>query len=307
MQEGNEANKGKEPELESKAEVATTNNSDDVQSYETEEVTDEEANDIAPELIQKAMTDLEAVRQPIPGANHPSVQPADSNFQGLLDTVTALESMNKLAGVLKSSKLCQLKTESDITMAIIMGNQLGFPFMTSITNIYPVNGKPAMSAHLHRALILKHGVFYEKIYDFEPMYQYAEVDDKGQYVMVNNVPVILGVFTTKDAPENGRRGSTIIDRITRYKFTRDVKSPSGKWRELTIYSEFTMSDAKTAGLLVKDNWNNYPARMCDARAFTAGAREIGSDILLGVMSISELADSTNINYTISSNLEETVV
>jgi hypothetical protein len=47
--------------------------------------------------------------------------------------------------------------------------------------------------------------------------------------------------------------------------------------------------------------------MCDARAFTAGAREIASDIIFGMYSINELADTYDIPYTITDTLEESIV
>ena len=86
-----------------------------------------------------------------------------------------------------------------------------------------------------------------------------------------------------------------------------IKQKDGSYKDLVIISEFKMSDAAKADLLKKDNWNNYPARMCDARAFTSGAREIGSDITLGILSLSEMADTTTIQYSISPTLEETVI
>ena len=77
---------------------------------------------------------------------------------------------------------------------------------------------------------------------------------------------------------------------------------------LTAYLKINpVYGAAKADLLRKDNWTNYPARMCDARAFTSGAREIGSDITLGILSLSEMADTTTINYSISSTLEEAVI
>ena len=79
-----------------------------------------------------------------------------------------------------------------------------------------------------------------------------------------------------------------------------LKQLDGSYKELVLVSKFRMSDAATAGLLDgKDNWSNFPARMCDARAFATGSRECASDILFGMMSINELADANGVAYTIT--------
>lgn len=51
---------------------------------------------------------------------------------------------------------------------------------------------------------------------------------------------------------------------------------------------FSMEDARRAGLLAKDNWKNYPQRMCRARAIAWWVRDVFSDILAGLHSTEEL-------------------
>lgn len=225
--------------------------------------------------------------------------PLDSNFKFIDDTFAALGKMSAIAKIVSQSKLSPLKTEADVTIAIITGNQYGFPLMTSIGNIYPISGRPALSTHLHRALILKHKIFFEYIYNFEPIYDYLA--KKGDKI------VVVGRGVAKEKPENTVLGKVAVDRITKISFERQIKQPDGSYRTMKVVSEFTMVEASNAGLLDKDTWINFPARMLDARAFNIGARAIASDILLGIYSISELAEIEGVPYTISASLEEKVL
>ena len=78
-----------------------------------------------------------------------------------------------------------------------------------------------------------------------------------------------------------------IDFVTEYKFTR-YRNINGKERETTCISHFSFSEAKTADLFVKDTYVKYARILIGHRAFTLGARDIGADLLMGVMESSEL-------------------
>ena len=78
-----------------------------------------------------------------------------------------------------------------------------------------------------------------------------------------------------------------IDFVTEYEFTR-YKMINGKEREITCKSHFSYSEAKTAELFTKDTYIKYARILIGHRAFTLGARDIGSDLLMGVMESSEL-------------------
>lgn len=248
------------------------------------------------EIGQSRDTDL-AIQNAEPFSSN---LPLDTNFRFIDDTFAALGKMSAIAKIVSQSKLSPLKTEADVTIAIITGNQYGFPLMTSIGNIYPISGRPALSTHLHRALILKHKIFFEYIYNFEPIYDYLVKNAKNEIV-------ILGRGTSNEKPEKAVLGNKVVDRITKISFERQIKQPDGNFRTMKINSEFTMGEAASAGLLDKDTWINFPARMLDARAFNIGARAIASDILLGIHSISELAEVEGIPYSISASLEEKVL
>ena len=243
--------------------------------------------------------------------------PSDS-FALVKETANALEHINQIANHIRKSQLCPLKSEGDITVAILTGNQYGLPFMTSINNIYPINGKPTMSVHITRALLLKAKVIFKKIYDFEPVYEFGKLNADKSGWDFKDVPNPNGQGTTKvirqirvgtvdEINDDGFAKIKEVDRVTKYKFKRVMKLDDGSFEPLEVTSEFRMSDGAKAGLLEKDNWIKHPARMLDARAFSIGGREIGADILLGISSLNELADDYNIKYTVSSSLEEAVI
>ena len=269
-----------------------------------------------PQVEENVQTAKELAITPMPYIPSTVLQ-SSNDFAVLEQTVQALASMQSLAKILIKSNLCPLKKEEDVILAIITGNQYNLPFMTSINNIVAINNKPSLSAHLHRALILQHGLIFEKIYDFEPMYSWAKTDEAGKVLkyatklpngQATESPIILGTFTKQDKPkEHCVAAPTEVDRITRYKFTRQVKQANGQYRELIVITEFKMSDAVKAGLTEKDVWVKYSPDMLDARAFVKGARQIGSDITLGIMSISEMAEAMNLKYRVNSNLEEELI
>lgn len=78
-----------------------------------------------------------------------------------------------------------------------------------------------------------------------------------------------------------------VDFVTEYKFTRYVYS-NGKEREMTAISHFSYSEAQAAGLFDKETYKKYARILIGHRAFTLGARDIGSDLLMGVMESGEL-------------------
>lgn len=57
---------------------------------------------------------------------------------------------------------------------------------------------------------------------------------------------------------------------------------------MTATSRFTYSDAVQADMFEKDTYKKYPRVLISHRAFTLGARDIASDILMGVMETTEL-------------------
>ena len=87
-----------------------------------------------------------------------------------------------------------------------------------------------------------------------------------------------------------------IDFVTEYKFTR-YKMINGKEREITCRSHFSFSEAQTAELFKKETYIKYARILIGHRAFTLGARDIGSDLLMGVMESGELKIVENIDLS----------
>lgn len=74
-----------------------------------------------------------------------------------------------------------------------------------------------------------------------------------------------------------------VDYITEYKLTRFING-----KEITAIGKFTYSDAIQADMFEKDTYKKYPRILIGHRAFTLAARDIASDILMGVMETTEL-------------------
>ena len=87
-----------------------------------------------------------------------------------------------------------------------------------------------------------------------------------------------------------------VDFVTEYKFTR-YKMINGKEREITCRSHFSFSEAQTAELFKKETYIKYARILIGHRAFTLGARDIGSDLLMGVMESGELKIVENIDLS----------
>jgi hypothetical protein len=253
--------------------------------------------------------------------NVPSLPSED--FSTVRGAVAQLDDIDRLAEKFIGGALCPIKNKSDFTIAVITGNQLQLPFVTSINNIFPINGKPAMSTHLIRALLIKGGVTFNKDYDNEPMFNFFEgVKDaegnlvakkvKGKDSAGNEIemPILRGCATLDQIDkEKYVPGNKEADRLTQYTFERMIKRPDGSFKTMTVVSRFKISEAYNAGLITesdKSAWNKYPARMLDARASTIGGREIAPDIIFGMHSISELADANGMTYSMSDGMEETL-
>ena len=78
-----------------------------------------------------------------------------------------------------------------------------------------------------------------------------------------------------------------IDFVTEYEFTR-YRMINGKLIEMKATSHFSYSEAQSADLFVKDTYKKYARILIGHRAFTLGARDIASDLLMGVMESGEL-------------------
>lgn len=74
-----------------------------------------------------------------------------------------------------------------------------------------------------------------------------------------------------------------IDYVTEYEIYRTING-----KEVTARGRFTKLEAQAADLFTKDTYNKYARILIGHRAFTYAAREIASDIIMGVMETTEL-------------------
>mgnify|MGYP003583053761 FL=1 len=246
----------------------------------------------------------------------PALSPSTDDFSTIQGSVAQLDNMLRLADHYVKGGLSPIKSKEDFVICVITGNQLGLPFTVSINNIFPINGKPAMSVHLIRALLLKSGVTFQKVKDYSAVHQYfltepdttkggtarkTKLNTAGQPILGGILPfneIDQTMFIVNPKPS---------DYITEYEFTRLVKRIDGKYVEQKAKSSFSIKDSVAAGLDDKDNWKKYPSAMLDARAFMKGAREVASDIIFGLYSVDELADANDISYTMDDSMNQQVV
>ena len=193
--------------------------------------------------------------------------------------------MLALGEVLCKSQLVPLKKAEDVVVALMTGKELGLPFVTSVSQIYPINGRPTLGVHIQKAILLKNGIVFEKTEDSVEIFSFVKkVGEKLQPA---------GEGTINDQPKETAK--KLIGYRTTYKFNRELRRPSGKYKEITAYGSFSTMEAATADLLSKDVWVKYYKRMLDARAFTNGAREIADDLLLGILAPNELSNDFYVN------------
>jgi hypothetical protein len=213
------------------------------------------------------------------------------------ESFKSMEDMLAFGKKIAESRLSPLKTAEDVVAAMLMGKELGMGIMVSINNIYPIEGKASSGIHIIAGQLLKIGIAYEVIYDYEPIFNIAIKTGEDE----NRKPTFL---TVRKAPysetlkEGEIRGKTIIDYLTSIKFKRKLKQPDGSYIDMEIVSNYYYTDISDS-LLTKSNWQNYLKLMMYSRCFTNGAKRIGDDVLLGLYEISELADATKTPYTMT--------
>ena len=87
-----------------------------------------------------------------------------------------------------------------------------------------------------------------------------------------------------------------IDYVVEYKFHR-VFVINGKERVQEAISHFSFSEAQGAEMFTKDTYKKYARIMIGHRAFAYGARDIASDLLMGVMETTELKSSMGVDLS----------
>jgi|APGre2960657404_1045060.scaffolds.fasta_scaffold50034_2 hypothetical protein len=162
-----------------------------------------------------------------------------------------------LSTLIESKKLpTHIKTVEDAFTIAQMGKELGFPTMQAFHYIIPIQGKLSLSAKATNALLRKGGIAFVTVED-------------GVFTYGNRTEP-----TSPDQKPDGRR--------TTIKFVRDG---------MEEICSFTWRDAELQGLTTKDNWKRMPKEMLYARCLAKGANRIGADLLLGLYTAEEMADT----------------
>lgn len=134
-----------------------------------------------------------------------------------------------------------------------------------------------------------------------PYYQ----DDKGnkvpEFKLTSKCKVVANKEQHDEAIKNNlypvvRAITPPVDYVTEYEFTR-VRMICGEKVISTATSHFSYSEAQAAGLFEKDTYKKYARTLIGHRAFTYGARDIASDIIMGCMETTELKTVNDIPMT----------
>lgn len=209
-----------------------------------------------------------------------------------------IEALLDFCKPIAESKISPYSQPEQVAAVALWAYDKGINLMDALANTFMLNGRVALNSHLVRALLQKNGIVHRVVKNFEPCYMYKRQDRLFTQEEIDRNPTSFKVFYSADAlkgwvEQNPKsditpvlRGSDIVDYITTIEFTRFYGSNPHK-----ILSSFSMNDATTADLLVKDNWKKYPKQCTFARAYVLGAREIASDLIFGMYTLEEMGDS----------------
>lgn len=122
-----------------------------------------------------------------------------------------------------------------------------------------------------------------------------------QFIIVSNASEmqqatankLIGVWRIPNVP---------VDYITEYEIRRNINGI-----ETTSKGRFSFKEAINAGLFEKDTYKKYPRILIGNRAFTYAARDIGSDLLFGVMETTEIKLVNNQDITEKDFIEAEVI
>lgn len=218
-----------------------------------------------------------------------------------LAKMATIDDMVAFGERLVKTGMTPMKRGEDVMAAILMGQELGFGAMVAVNNVYSINGRASVGIHIITGLLLKAGIVTEILEDYIPLYRYKDESST--------------VHSHDDAQELLKEGKKLVkslepyDRRVKIKFKRKLKQPDGTYEPMEVIQVYTLGEAKSMGFLDKDNWIKQPKTMLKSRCLTLGGRLIGSDVLLGLLEHTELADITqnaNIKVDIDQNGNTTI-
>lgn len=111
---------------------------------------------------------------------------------------------------------------------------------------------------------------------------YREYQLNSKFGIVNN-KAQAGELVKKQIIPVFRIPSQPIDYLTEYKFYRKIQG-----KDMIAIGRFSYNDAVAADMFSKDTYVKYARIMIGHRAFTYGAREIASDVIMGCYETTEL-------------------
>ena len=134
----------------------------------------------------------------------------------------------------------------------------------------------------------------EDVVGVYPLRWYADLNGNvyNQFQISNKCSIALNKDQALILNKDGkypviRVAARPVDYVTEFKFTR-IFNINGKERIQQAISHFSFSEARAADMFTKDTYKKYPRIMIGHRAFVYGARDIASDLLMGVMETTEL-------------------
>lgn len=149
--------------------------------------------------------------------------------------------------------------------------------------------KSVKEANEKRIADEKNGIINETVYIY-PVSWYSDFSGNiyKSYNLTNKFEVAVNRQHADSIIKSGkipiyRIANQPVDYITKYEFTRIINGNT-----VTAIGEFTYSEAQTAKLFEKDTYAKYPKILISHRAFTYGARDIASDVIMGCMETTEL-------------------
>lgn len=175
---------------------------------------------------------------------------------------TNTEEMFYLAGIFMASGMVPkcLATVEKVFLAINLGMEVGLTVTASIQNIMVVNNRASVWGDAAQALVIQSG-------KLESMKEFSIYQKDGQRVYL----------TAADRVEAGMTYIGFRCEMRRVNFPDMVSA------------EFTVEDAKAAGLLSKDNWK-YPKKMCKHRARNDCRQSLFADVLMGMTAAEDVED-----------------
>lgn len=127
--------------------------------------------------------------------------------------------------------------------------------------------------------------------DFNGNYYRDYQLNNQNYTVVTNRQQATEVIKAKKIPVY-RCPSQPVDYITKYKITRTVKG-----KEISSIGHFSYSEAVNADFFTKDSYKKFARIMIGHRAFVFAARDIASDVIMGLMETTELKMTNNKNLS----------